>query len=540
MNTDTGSLKHPSEHSSPEAEQGSQPDSWTPRHNPWLIALAVMSATFMEVLDTTIVNVALRHIAGSLAAGNDEATWVVTSYLVSNAIILPASGWLAIYFGRKRFLMTCVVIFTISSLMCGFAPSLAILIMARIAQGAGGGGLQPIANAVMLESFPASKRGMAMAIYGLGVVVAPVIGPTLGGWITDNYSWRWVYYINIPIGMLGLWLMHRFLEDPPYIKNAKPGRVDGIGFGLMAIGLAVLQVVLDKGQEDDWLEAAWIRWAITIIVASLMAFVIWELRVKEPIVNLRVLGNRNFMISTILITVMGIVVYAPLTMLPQFLQGIMGYTAELSGLTQSPRGLGAVIAMPLVGILISRIDSRAMIAAGFILVGITCYWFGNLTLEIGQGSIILPNIVQGGAIGLIFVPLTTLALGMLRNEQIGNASSIFSLMRNLGGSIGISTATTLLARSAQAHQVTMAWRLTPYNPAFQQKINSLQQGISAGTGAAQAAQQAYGAMNGILIKQATLLAYVDNFRWLALGCLICVPLIFLLKKVKARGPVAAH
>jgi MFS transporter, DHA2 family, multidrug resistance protein len=520
------------------AEKDTQ--SWTPTYNPWLIALAVMLATFMEVLDTTIVNVALRHIAGSLAAGNDEATWVVTSYLVSNAIILPASGWLAIYFGRKRFLMTCVVIFTISSFLCGFAPSLGILIIARIVQGAGGGGLQPIANAVMLESFPVSKRGIAMAVYGLGVVVAPVIGPTLGGWITDNYSWRWVFYINIPTGILGFWLMNRFLEDPPYIKNARPGRIDGVGFGLMAIGLAVLQVVLDKGQEDDWLEAAWIRWAVVIIIASFIAFVVWELRAKEPIVNLRVLGNRNFLFSTILITVMGIVVYAPLTMLPQFLQIIMGYTAELSGLTQSPRGIGAIFALPLVGILISRIDSRLMIAVGFILVGISCYWFGDLTLEIAQGNIVLPNIIQGVGIGLIFVPLTTLALGTLRNEQIGNASSIFSLMRNLGGSIGISTATTMLARCTQAHQAMMVTHLTPYDPAFQQKFDSMQRGISAGTGAAQAAQQAYGMMNGILIKQATLLAYVDNFRWLALGCLACVPLIIFLKKVKARGPVAAH
>ncbi|MBO0722046.1 MAG: DHA2 family efflux MFS transporter permease subunit [Blastocatellia bacterium] len=521
-------------------ENTAQQDIWKPSHNPWLIALAVMLATFMEVLDTTIVNVALRHIAGSLAASNDESTWVVTSYLVSNAIILPASGWLAIYFGRKRFLMACVVIFTISSFLCGFAPSLGLLILARIVQGAGGGGLQPIANAVMLESFPVSKRGIAMAVYGLGVVVAPVIGPTLGGYITDNYSWRWIFYINIPIGILGLWLMNRFLEDPPYIKNAKRGRIDGIGFGLMAIGLAVLQVVLDKGQEDDWLEAAWIRWAVVIIIVSLIAFVIWELRVKDPIVNLRVLGNRNFLFSTIMITVMGIVLYAPLTMLPQFLQIIMGYTAQLSGMTQSPRGIGAIIAMPLVGILMSRIDSRLMIATGFILIGIACYMFGDLTLEISQGDVVLPNIIQGIGTGLVFVPLTTVALGTLRNEQIGNASSIFSLMRNLGGGIGISTATTMLARSAQAHQSMMVAHLTPYDPVFQQKLGTLQQGISAGAGAAQAMQQAYGALNGILVKQATLLAYVDNFRWLALGCLLCVPLIFFLKKTQSRGPVAAH
>ncbi|MBO0862112.1 MAG: DHA2 family efflux MFS transporter permease subunit, partial [Chloracidobacterium sp.] len=377
------------------------PATWTPSHNPWLIAASVMLATFMEVLDTTIVNVSLRYIAGNLAAGEDEATWALTSYLISNAIVLPTSAWLSKFFGRKRFLMGCVVIFTVSSFFCGMATSLPILIFARVLQGVGGGALQPIANAVMLESFPPARRGMAMAIYGLGVVVAPIIGPTLGGWITDNYSWRWVFYINIPVGIIALFLMNRFLEDPPYIKNARPGRIDAIGFGLMALGLATLQIILDKGQQDDWFEASWIRLATAISIGALLAFIVWELRAKDPIVNLRVLRNRNFAIGTTLITAMGLIAYAPMTMLPLFLQGLLGYPALNSGLAQSPRGLGAMIGMPVVGLLISRIDSRALIGAGFALTAVTCFMLGNLTLEVTGTNFVLPNVMQGLAMGLI-------------------------------------------------------------------------------------------------------------------------------------------
>ena len=514
--------------------------AWQPQFSPWWIAAAVMLATFMEVLDTTIVNVSLRHIAGNLSAGEDEATWVLTSYLVSNAIVLPASGWFSKYFGRKRFLLACVAIFTVSSFLCGFATSLPILIFARVLQGLGGGALQPIANAVMLETFPPAKRGMAMAIYGLGVVVAPIIGPTLGGWITDNYSWRWVFYINVPVGILALLMMSRFLEDPPYIKNAKPGRIDAVGFGLMALGLATLQIVLDKGQQEDWFESAGIVWGTIAAVGLLIAFIIWELRVEEPIVNLRVLRNRNFALGTGLVAVMGLIAYAPMTLLPMFLQGLLGYPAMASGLAQSPRGLGAMLGMPLVGFLISRFDGRYFIMGGFTLVAVTCFMLGNLTPDIAGTNFVLPNVLQGLSMAMIFVPLTSLAMGGLKNEQIGNASGIYSLVRNLGAGFGISLATTLLARRAQTHQVTLAAHLTPYDPAFQQRLHTLEQGLAAKSGALTAAQQALEILNGTLIKQATLLAYVDAFRWLALGCLCCAPLVLFLKKVKARGPVAAH
>ena len=508
------------------------PEPWKPSFSPWLIAIAVMLATFMEVLDTTIVNVSLRHIAGNLAAGEDEATWVLTSYLVSNAIVLPASAWFSKFFGRKRFLMVCVVIFTLSSFLCGVATSLPILIFARVLQGIGGGALQPIANAVMLESFPPKKRGMAMAIYGLGVVVAPVIGPTLGGWITDNYSWRWVFYINVPIGIIALFMMNRFLEDPPYIKNAKPGRIDAVGFGLMALGLATLQIILDKGQQDDWFEASWIVWASVIAVTALVAFVIWELRAKDPIVNLRILRNRNFALGATLITAMGIIAYAPMTILPQFLQGLLGYPALNSGMALSPRGLGAMVGMPLVGLLISRVDSRLLIATGFTLTAITCFLLGNLTLDVSGMHFVGPNVIQGIAMGLIFVPLTTTAMGTLKNEEIGNATGIFSLVRNIGAGVGISLVTTAVSRNTQSHQTTLAAHFSPYSSVFQEKLQALQQGLSL--------EQAYAAFNGMLMKQASLLAYVDTFRWMALGCLLCVPLVLLLKKAKSSGPVAAH
>jgi MFS transporter, DHA2 family, multidrug resistance protein len=516
----------------PEMNTPTPPEQWTPSHNPWLIALAVMLATFMEVLDTTIVNVSLRHIAGNLAAGQDESTWVLTSYLVSNAIVLPAAAWFSKFFGRKRFLMTCVVIFTVSSFLCGLATSLPMLILARVVQGVGGGALQPSANAVMLESFPPARRGMAMAIYGLGVVVAPVIGPTLGGWITDNYSWRWVFYINIPVGILALYLMNRFLEDPPYLKNAKPGRIDAVGFGLMAIGLATLQIVLDKGQQDDWFDAVWVCWATVLVIVALAAFVVWELRTEDPIVNLRVLANRNFALGTALITAMGVLTYAPTTLLPMFLQGLLGYPALNSGLAQSPRGLGSMIGMPIVGLLVSRIDNRALIVTGFTLIGITCFLIGNLTLDITSAHFAYPNMLQGFSMGLIFVPLTTTAMGTLKNEQMGNATGIFSLVRNLGASVGISLVTTAIARDAQTHQTVLAGHLSPYDPAFQQKLQALSHGASL--------SQAYGVINGILVKQATLLAYIDTFRWMAIGALLCTPLVLLLKKTKAGGPVAAH
>jgi len=515
---------------------------WKPSFNPWLIALAVMLATFMEVLDTSIANVSLPHIAGSLSATTEESTWVLTSYLVSNAIILPATNWLGHYFGRKRFLIVCIGIFTLSSALCGAATSLDMLLLARVLQGAGGGALQPIAQAVLLESFPAAKRGSAMAVYGLGIVVAPIIGPTLGGWITDNYSWRWIFYVNVPMGILAVLMANMFIEDPPYIKNQKPGRIDYTGFGLMALGLATLQIILDKGQESDWFSSPFITWATVLAVVSLVAFVIWELRTKEPIVNLRVLANRNFAVGTLLITAMGAVLYGSIALLPLFLQTLLGYPALESGLAVSPRGIGAVVSMLIVGRLVGKIDGRYLTMFGFLVLGVSTYLLAGIDLQVSMGNIIWPQIMSGFAMGFIFVPLTVMATGTLTNEQIGNATGIFSLMRNLGGSFGIAGVTTMLARGAQVHQAAMVSHLTPYDPAFQQRLRELAAAFAAaGVNPLTASQQAYGAVYESLVVQATLLAYLDIFRLLAFLCLLCIPAVLLFKRIKAgKQPLAVH
>ena len=380
-------------------------DTWKPSFNPWLIAASVMLATFMEVLDTSVANVSLPHIAGNLSATTEESTWVLTSYLISNAIILPATNWLGHFFGRKRFLIVCIGIFTLSSALCGAATSLGLLLVARVMQGAGGGALQPIAQAVLLESFPAEKRGSAMAVYGMGIVVAPIIGPTLGGWITDNYSWRWIFYINVPVGLLAMLMAKTFIEDPPYIRNQRPGRIDYIGFGLMAVGFATLQLVLDKGQEDDWFSSPFITRSILIAIVALISFVIWELRTKDPIVNLRVLANRNFAVGTALIATVGIALYGTTALLPLFLQTLLNYPALQSGLAVSPRGIGAIVSMILVGRLIGKIDGRYLIVFGFAILAISTYLLSDIDLQITIRSITWPQIFSGFAIGFCFCPI---------------------------------------------------------------------------------------------------------------------------------------
>ncbi len=513
---------------------------WRPAVNPWLVAAAVMIPTFMEILDTTIVSVALPHIAGNLSATTDEATWTLTSYLVANAIILPATGWLARYFGRSRFLTYCIVIFTVSSFMCGMAESLGMLILARVIQGAGGGALQPISQAILLESFPQEKRGMAMAAFGIGVVVAPIIGPTLGGWLTDQYSWRWAFYMNIPVGILAVFMTRAFVEDPPYIKNAKPGQIDTIGFGLMAVTLATLQIVLDKGQQDDWFSATWVCWFVAICIVTMISFITWELRAKEPIVNLRVLKDRNFAVGIVLITFLGVCLYSAITLIPIYLQTLMGYTAMLSGLTLSPRGIGAIVTMPVVGYLMGKVDFRKVIGTGFLLVAISLWEFGGINLQISMWNIIWPNVLMGVGLSMIFVPLSAVAMGMLPREEMGNASGIFNLMRNIGGSAGISAVTTLLDRRAQVHQSDLVSHLTPGNLSFQMRLHELQQGFRHYFSPADALQKADGTIYNELMRQATLWAFIDNFRLLAAISLLCIAGAVLLKKVRSKGPVSLH
>lgn len=512
-----------------------------------MIALAVILPTFMEVLDTSIAAVALPYIAGSVSATNDEATWVLTSYLVANAVVLPASSWFSLRFGRKRFLITCIIIFTISSFACGSATSLGMILIARAVQGAGGGALQPLSQAILLESFPPKKRGLAMALFGLGVVVAPVLGPTLGGWLTDTYSWRWAFYINIPVGILAIVMITRYVQDPSYIRDARPGRFDRIGFGLLALWLALLQIILDKGQEDDWFGADWIRWATFILVVSFVAFIIWELKRHSPLVNLKVFRNRNFAFGCVLIALFGAAIYGLVTLLPLFYQELLGYTALNAGIAVSPRGIGAIIAMPMIGVLTSRIDNRYLIGFGFFLFAVCSLWFAHVDLQISQWTLLWPIILSGFGSGCVFVPLSTTTMAGLRNEEIGNASGLYNLLRNIGGSIGISVVNTIVARHEQVHRAEMVHSLSPNNPALQQQFNGLQSLLNQNSGPsgptlATESQRALGLINGMVNQQARLWSYVDDFRYLAVACFLCVPIVFMLKKAVAkRGAVtAAH
>ena len=529
-----------------EASEG--PHALTRGINPWLIAASVMLATFMEVLDTAIASVALPYIAGSLSATTDEATWVLTSYLVANAIVLPASNWFSLRFGRKRFLMSCVAIFTISSFACGAAWSLPIMLLARVAQGAGGGALQPLSQAILLESFPPRKRGAAMAVFAFGVVVAPVLGPTLGGWLTDTYSWRYAFYINIPIGILALYMINRYIIDPPYIKNAKAPKFDNMGFGLLVVWTGALQVILDKGQEVDWFGAVWLRWAFVAMIAAFVWFVYRSWVCKFALVDLKVLKDRNFMLGSILIFMFGIGIYSTVTVLPLFYQELLGYTAFTAGLVVAPRGLGAICGMPVIGYLSNKLDPRWLLTFGFMTFGLTTLYFGSITLDVSPTTLFLPILITGFGLSFVFVPISTAAYGTLRNEQIGNASGLFNLMRNVGGSIGISIATTLLARRAAVHQSEIL-NSSPGGVAGQggsgggggSALQGTQQALSHYFGHANTLHPAQANLYNQLVRQSTAWAFVDVFRWLSLLCFFCVIIVWFFKKVKpGKGPAGAH
>src|SRR5579871_1455535 len=509
--------------------------------SPWLVAIAVMLATFMEVLDTSIAAVALPYIAGSLSATNDEATWVLTSYLVANAIVLPASSWFSLRFGRKRFLIACIVIFTVSSFACGAATSLALILIARAVQGAGGGALQPLSQSILLESFPPEKRGSAMALFALGVVVAPVLGPTLGGWLTDSYSWRWAFYINIPVGVFAVFMISRYVKDPEYIKDAKPGKLDGIGLGLLAVWLGALQIILDKGQEDDWFGAPWIRWAFVVLIVCFVLFLVREFKHKQPLVDLRVFKHRNFTLGCLLIGLFGAAIYGLVTLLPLFYQELMGYTALAAGWAVSPRGIGAIIAMPIIGYLTAKIDNRWLIAFGFMMFAIASLWFGEVNLGIGQWTFLWAIIISGFGSGCVFVPLSTTAMAFLKNEEIGNASGLYNLLRNIGGSIGISIVNTIVARHEQMHRNELVVSVNPARPDVQGTLRGMQAYLSSqGASAADAMQRAYALIGLTVNGQARLWSYVDDFRYMALVCFGCIPIVFALKKtVGKKGALRA-
>lgn len=515
---------------------------WRPKHSPWLIALGVMMATFMEVLDTSIANIALPHIAGSLSATTDEATWVLTSYLVSNAIILPMTGWLGNYFGRKRVLISCIIMFTIASALCGLAWDLPTLIIARILQGVGGGAMVPIAQSIMLESFPRQKRGVAMAIFAQGVVVAPILGPTLGGWITDNYTWRWIFYINLPVGIGAVLMAKWVVEDPPYIKRNVAADIDFVGFGLMAVCLGTLQIILDKGQEADWFGTPWVCWFAAVSLVTFIAFIAWEFSVDHPLVDLHVFKHRNFTVGLILMMSLAAILYGTTAQLPLFLQTLMGYPALQSGYAMSPRGVAAFITTFFVGRMVGKVPFRWMLVVGFTLLATSSFMLANINLQVSQIDVIWPSVVNGIAISFIFVPLTTITMSQLGQQQIGNASGLYNLTRNLGGSIGIAFVTTMLARGAQSHQALMISHLTPYDPAFREQLATAKRALALHADPATATTQAYGAIYGVLDQQAHLWAFVDNFYLFGLLALAGLPMLLLLQKVKRpmTKPVGGH
>ncbi len=516
------------------------PDPAERQINPWIIAISVMFGTFMEVLDTTVVNVSLPHIAGSLSATVDEATWALTSYLVANAIVLPLTGWLANFFGRKRLLMMAVGGFTIASFLCGFAPTLPLLIVFRCIQGAAGGCLQPLSQAVLLEAFPPQDRGKAMGFWGLGIVVAPILGPVLGGWLTDSYSWRWVFYINIPVGVVTLLMTRAFIFDPPYIKRTAGARIDYWGIGMLAMAIGALQVVLDKGQEEDWFASHFIITLAVLAVLGMVAFVIRESMAAEPVVHLRVLKERTFATGVVLMTAVGFVLYGSMVLLPIWLQTLLGYPALQAGLALSPRGMGSFIAMPIVGAMLSRFDPRKFLGAGLLISAWTMFQFSRLNLDAGYWDFFWPQFIQGVSLALLFVPLTTITMGRIRREEMGNATSLFNLMRNLGGSFGIATTSTLIARHQQAHTNDLTARITTYNPQVVDLLHRLQAN-SRGAGPAQAMRRGYAMLNGMVQRQAAILSYIDVFLILCGVFLAIFPLIFIMKRPpRAAAGVAMH
>jgi DHA2 family multidrug resistance protein len=502
-------------------------EKWRPKYNPWWICLAVMSATIMEILDTTITNVAMPHIAGSLAVTTHEATWVLTSYLVSNAIILPSTAWFSGFFGRKRFFMTCIILFTVASLLCGFANSLGFLLLARVFQGLGGGALMPISQAILLESFPKEKHGTAMAVFAIGVVIAPILGPLIGGWLTDNFSWRWVFFINLPTGIFALLLTNMFIEDPPYVKKEST-MIDRIGFALMAIGLGTLQVVLDKGQEVDWLQSAWLCRLSIVTVVSLTAFIFWELRVKNPVVNLRILKDRNFSGGLVEALFLGAIMYGVLTLVPLFYQTLLGYTAYSSGLVFATFGIGCLIGSVAAGFLTNHFDGRIPFAMGLVVVSIGIFSLGIINLQMAMYSRFLSNVISGFGFMTAFIPLSVIAVGHLNNKDMGNGTGLFNLMRNIGGSIGIAITTTMLSRMGQVHQTFLTGRLTPYDPVYQQTVRAAGPEI------------ANGLIYKGLLQQSSLLAYIDVFRFFGVVAVICVFLTVIFRRVKNAGTVMVH
>jgi MFS transporter, DHA2 family, multidrug resistance protein len=512
----------------------STPETPAPAVNPWLIAVVVALAAFMEILDTSIANVALPYMAGNLGVSNDESTWVLTSYLVSNAIILPISGWIAGAIGRKRLFMICIAFFTLSSVLCGLATSLGLLLLFRVLQGLGGGGLQPLAQAILADTFPPQQRGLAFALYGITAVVAPTVGPVLGGWITYNYSWRWIFFINLPVGAATLFLVLRLIQDPPYLQTARLGgvRFDYIGVALLTLGVGALQVMLDRGQQDDWFESSFILTLAILAAVGLISLVIWEWFASHPVINVRLFTNLNFLGANMMMLLTGAVFFGSLVMVPQFLQTLLGYTSELAGLVLSLGAILLLIEMPLVGWLTSKVQARYLIAIGWLSLSLAMlYSTRQFDLHIDFWSAARVRTAQVVGLGFLFVPITLVAYVGLPQEQSNMVSGMINFMRNIGSGIGTSVVTTMIARRAQYHQAVLIENATSGNPIFLKSVGGLQDAlVRAGYSGNDAQLRAHASIYGTLQSQATTLAYIDAFWVLGLAAAIMFAISFTLRK----------
>ncbi|MFZ0738816.1 MAG: DHA2 family efflux MFS transporter permease subunit [Candidatus Acidiferrales bacterium] len=514
-------------------------DVWRPKFNPWLIAVVVAMAAFMEVLDTSIANVALPYMAGSLGASNDQSTWVLTSYLVSNAIVLPISGWLAGALGRKRFFMACLSIFTVSSLLCGLAPSLGLLLFFRVLQGAGGGGLQPMAQAILADTFPPQQRGLAFALYGITAIMAPTIGPTLGGWITFSYSWRWIFFINLPVGIATWLLVRRFVEDPPYLSRLKAAgvKLDYIGIALLTLGIGALQVLLDKGQEDDWFGSHFITTLVVVATVCLISLVIWEWFQKAPIIDVHMFKSFNFASSNLMMFTLGIMLFSSLVLMPQFLQTLLGYTSELAGLALSAGGLVLLLEMPIMGTLTTKFQARYLIAFGWLALSIAMYYSTKrIDLQISFSAATWLRITQVIGLGFLFVPVTLVAYIGISPEKNNAVAGLVNFMRNIGSSVGTSMVTTIVARRSQFHQEILGDYVRAGNPNLRNSVGGLAQKlVHSGLSAHDAQMQAYARIYQTVQRQAASMAYIDTFKVLAVGAAIMFCLSFALKKNDPGG-----
>ena len=510
--------------------------------NKWIVALTVMLPTLIEIIDTSVVNVSLDHIRGSLSAGIDESTWTITSYLVSNAIVIPMTGWLSRLFGRKRYLIFSITMFTLSSLLCGSAWNLQSLVVFRILQGIGGGALQPISQSILLETFPRRQHGMAMAIFGVGIMFGPIIGPLLGGWITDNWSWHWIFFINIPIGIVSILMCMFFIVDPPYMKRMKM-KIDYWGLAFLAIGLGCLQIVLDKGEREDWFSSGLITWLGAISAVSLILFVVVEFFAEHPIVNLKTFKNLTFTTGNLVMFFAFFNLFGSIVLLPIYLQTLMGYNATLAGMVLGPGGVATLIAMPIAGKLVTRVNPKGLLAFGIIVSAYSTHLMSQFNLLADFNTVIWPRVVLGVGMGFLFIPLTTLTMSSVRKEEMANASAIYNLLRNLGGSFGVAFVTTVLARRAQFHQNHLVAHVTPFDTAYQLSADRVSQLLEyRGLPPGAADQGTLGMIYGRLLREASMISFNDAFYLLSILMILVLPLVLLMRRPKTAGtmPPGAH